>query len=114
MTNLTVQGVTEKEMKTILETTHGLCDGVKGQYRTMARKVFASMFGSKVDNPTKNHVLQALKAAKRCELTLNGTPVAKESIKISTHDAIKAGKIKADSAEWDDASLTLKLEASTI
>lgn len=114
MTNLIVNGVSEKEMKTILETGHGLCNGVKGNYRDMARKVFAVAFGTKVNNPTKNHVLQALKAAKRCELSVDGTPVAKESIKISTHDAIKSGKMVADTAVWDDASFTLKLEASTI
>ena len=114
MTNLNVQGVNEKEMKTILETSHGLCNGVKGNYRDKARMVFAVLFGTKVDDPSKNHVLQALKAAKRCELTMDGVPVAKEQIKITTHDAIKASNIKADSVEWDDASFTLKLVASKI
>ena len=114
MTSLTVPGVSEKQLKTILETSHGLCNGVKGNYRDMARKVFAIAFASKVDSPSKNHVLQALKAAKKCELTLDGVPIAKEQIKISTHDAIKNGKMVAESAEWDAGKTMLKLSATTI
>jgi len=114
MINSTVVGVNEKQLKTILETGHGLCNGVKGDYRDMARKVFAQVFGTKVDDPKKNHVLQALKAAKKCELILDGNKVMKDSIKISTHDAVKAGKIEIESAEWDDASTMLKLTAVTM
>ena len=109
-----VQGVDEKQLKTILDTKHGLCNGSKGNYRDMARKVFAVVFGTKVDNPNKNHVTQALKAAKKCELVLNGTPVAKENIKITTHNAILEGTMLPESAEWDDASMTLKVTAKTL
>lgn len=111
--NINVQGVSEKELKTILETSNGLCNGVKGNYRDMARKVFAQLFATKTVDPERNHVLQALKAAKKCELTLDGkTQTGK--IKIKTHDAIKAGKMDVESVEWDDSNLMLKLEAVTL
>ncbi len=114
MTNLTVAGVNEKQLKTILETSHGLCNGVKGDYRTMARKVFAQVFGTKVDDPKKNHVLQALKAAKKCVLTLDGQKVAGEKLKMSTHEAVKSGKIEVESAEWDEVQTSLTLDAVTM
>ena len=114
MTNLTVEGVNEKQIKTIIDTTNGLCNGVKGQYRDMARKVFSIMFGAPTKAPTKNHVLQSLKAAKRCELTLDGVPVARENIKIATHDSIKKGEIIVDEVEWEKTSSTLKVKAKVI
>jgi len=114
MSPITVQGVDEKQLKTILETKHGLCNGAKGQYRDMARNVFAVLYGTKVTDPQRNHVTQALKAAKKCELTLDGQAIAKEDIKISTHDAIIKGKMVPTSAEWDASSLTLRLEAKSV
>ena len=111
MSNLIVAGVDEKQIKTIMETSNSLCDGLKGQYREMGRKVFAVVFGTKVDDPTKNHVLQALKACKKCELTLNGSKVMKEKLKMSTHEAVRAGKIDVESAVWDDTTCVLKLDA---
>ena len=38
MINLTVAGVDEKQIKTIMETSNPLCDGLKGEYRTMGEK----------------------------------------------------------------------------
>ena len=114
MPNLTVAGVSEKEIKTILETTNPLCDGKKGQYRTKGRSVFAVVYGTKVDDPKKNHVLQALKAAKKCELTLDGAKVQKEKLKMHTHAAVLASKIEVESAEWEPITSTLKLTAVTM
>ena len=114
MNKITVAGVNEKQLKTILETGHGLCNGVKGNYRDMARKVFAQEFATKIDDPIKNHVLQALKAAKKCELTLDGNKIKKEKVKISTYNAVKEGKIEVESALWDATKTMLKLEAVTM
>ena len=114
MTNVTVVGVDEKQLKTILETSHGLCNGVKGEYRTMARKVFAVVFGTKVDDPKKNHVLQSLKAAKKCALTLDGNSVLGEKIQMSTYEAVKSGKIEVESAVWDATTDYLTLDAVTM
>ena len=114
MTNLTVTGVTEKEIKTIMETTNPLCDGKKGEYRTMGRKVFAVVYETKVDDPKKNHVLQALKAAKKCELTLDGKQIMKEKLKMSTYEAVRKGDIDVESAEWEPIKNHLKLTAVTM
>lgn len=111
---ISVAGVSEKQLKSILETGHKLCNGVKGNYRDMARQVFAQLFGSKVTDPNKNHVLQALRAARKCELTLDGSIVAKEKLKISTYEAVKAGKIEVEDVEWIPASMTLKVNAVTM
>ncbi len=114
MTNLTVVGVDEKQIKTILETSNPLCDGLKGQYRTMGRKVFAVVFKTKTDDPKKNHVLQALKAAKKCELILDGKQVMKEKLKMTTHDAVRKGEIEVEIAEWEPIKDHVKLTAVTM
>jgi hypothetical protein len=114
VTNLVVNGVSEKEIKTIMETTNPLCDGKKGQFRSQARKVFEVVFASRVTDPKKNHVMQALKAAKKCELFLNGNKIQKEKLKMTTHDAVKDGKIEVETAEWEPTTSTLKLSAVTM
>ena len=114
MTNLNVAGVSEKQIKTILDTNNPLCDGLKGEFRTMGRKVFAEVFKVKTADPKKNYVLQALKAAKKCELIVDGNKVQKEKLKMSTYEAVRTGKIEVESAEWEPTKCVLKLDAVTM
>ena len=112
--SINVPGVNEKQLKTILESNTPLCDGKKGNFREMGRKVYAQVFAASVVDPNRTQVLQALGCARDTELTLDGNVMPNKNIKISTFKAVKEGKIDVESAIWDDTSKTLKLEAVTL